>query len=95
MVDFTLPEKLSEEFLNLIPYQRAMVNRLFREGKLVNYAFSLEKSKLWAVLSANSELEVMSILSDLPLSPYMTEAKVSLLTFYNTADVTMPQFSMN
>ncbi|MEO1627497.1 MAG: hypothetical protein AAFV25_20265, partial [Bacteroidota bacterium] len=55
MVDFTMPEVLSDDFMNLIPYQRAMVQRYFNEGKLLNYALSLENAKLWAIFSANSE----------------------------------------
>jgi len=60
MVDFSMPEVLTEEFMNMIPYQRSVINRLFTEGKLTNYALSLENSKLWAVFKANSEMEVVS-----------------------------------
>ncbi|MEL6866618.1 MAG: muconolactone Delta-isomerase family protein [Bacteroidota bacterium] len=94
MVDFTLPESLSEEFMSLIPYQRAAINRLFKEGKLVNYALSLENSKLWAVFSANSEMAVMEIIADLPLTEYMN-VEISMLTFYNTTNPAMPHFSNN
>ncbi len=54
MVDFSLPETLTKDFMDEIPYQRAMVNRLFREGVLLNYALSLEKSKMWAIIKADS-----------------------------------------
>ncbi len=94
MVDFSLPDVLSEEFMGLIPYQRAVINRLFKEGKLINYALSLENSKLWAVFSANSEMEVMDIIADLPLTSFM-DVEISMLTFYNTVQAEMPNFSMN
>ncbi|MEM9919846.1 MAG: muconolactone Delta-isomerase family protein [Bacteroidota bacterium] len=94
MVDFTMPDVLSEDFMNLIPYQRAMVQRYFNEGKLLNYALSLENSKLWAIFSANSEMEVMDLLIDLPLTEYM-KVEISMLTFYNTTNPAMPQFSKN
>ena len=94
MVDFTLPEVLTEEFMSLIPHQRAGVNRFFSEGKLVNYALSLEESKLWAVFNANSELEVMESIVELPLTKFM-EVRISMLTFYNTSQERMPAFSMN
>ena len=55
MVDFTLPEVLTEDFMNQIPFQRATVDRFFKEGKLVNYSLSLENSKIWAVFNANSD----------------------------------------
>lgn len=94
MVDFTLPEVLSDEFMTLIPYQRARVNQFFNEGKLVNYALSLETSKLWAVFTANSEMDVMELIADLPLTKFM-KVQISMLTFYNTAQENMPAFSLN
>lgn len=94
MVDFTLPEVLTEEFMSLIPYQRARVNQFFSEGKLVNYALSLEESKLWAVFNANSELDVMELIAEMPLTKFM-QVRVSMLTFYNTSQERMPAFSMN
>jgi len=94
MVDFTLPETLTEDFMEKIPHQRAKVNRLFREGKLVNYALSLETSRMWAVVNANSEWEVKEIISLLPLTKYMN-IQVSTLTFYNALEEEIPVFSMN
>lgn len=94
MVDFTLPETLTEDFMEKIPHQRAKVNRLFREGKLVNYALSLQTSRMWAVVNANSEWEVKEILALLPLTKYM-KIQVSTLTFYNALEEEIPVFSMN
>jgi muconolactone delta-isomerase len=94
MVDFTLPPDLSEEFVSRIPRQRNAVNRLLSEGKVLNYALSLENSKLWAVFSVESEAELMELISDLPLTPYM-KVRISELTFYNTAAAVSPMYSMN
>lgn len=94
MADFTLPDVLSEEFINLIPYQRAKINKLFKEGKLVNYALSLENCKLWAIFKAESEMDVMEMIMDLPLSDFM-HVHVNMLTFYNTHSKRVPAFSMN
>ena len=55
MVDFTMPHDLPEDFVSRIPQQRALVNRLLSEGKILNYALSLENSKLWVVFSVQSE----------------------------------------
>jgi muconolactone delta-isomerase len=94
MVDFTLPDNLTEDFLELIPTQRAKVNKLFREGKLVNYALSLDHSKIWAVLNGNSEKEIKEMISELPLTKFM-DIQISVLTFYNAMNVDVPVFSMN
>lgn len=94
MVDFTLPQILSEDFLKLIPQQRSKVNELFREGKLVNYALSLDHSKMWAVLNANNESEVEDLLLKLPLTRFM-DFDVRMLTFFNSVGAEAPVFSMN
>lgn len=94
MVDFTLPTDLPEEFVNKIPEQRSMVNRLLNEGKILNYALSLENSKLWVVFAAASEADLMEIVHRLPLTRYM-KVRVSELTFYNSVHAFVPAFSVN
>jgi len=94
MVNFDLPSHLSQDFMDLVPFQRMAVNKLFEEGKLVSYSLSLENLKLWGIFSANSEMEVMDIISDLPLTPYM-KVEISLLTFHNDTKTHIPKFSMN
>jgi hypothetical protein len=37
MVDFTMPQDLPDEFVHLIPEQRAAVNRLLNEGKIATW----------------------------------------------------------
>ncbi len=94
MVDFTLPEVLTDEFMGLVPEQRMKVSEFFSEGKLLHYSLSLPKSKLWAVFSANSELEVMEMLAELPLTDYM-DLEINPLTFYNALSPKLPAFSVN
>jgi len=94
MVDFTMPQELSDEFVSLIPSQRATVNQLLNEGKILTYALSLENSKVWAVFSVSSRDELNEIIDSMPLSGYM-KMRVSELTFYNAAHPFTPAFSMN
>ncbi len=94
MVDFTLPDTLSEEFMSLIPFQRTLIKDFFTEGKLLNYALSLENAKLWAIFNANNELDVMNMIADLPLTRFM-KVEISMLTFFNSEKEAMPSFSMN
>ncbi|MDX1665873.1 MAG: hypothetical protein R3350_01530 [Saprospiraceae bacterium] len=94
MVDFTLPEELSEQFFELIPYQRVVVDKYLSEGKLINYAFSLQGGKLWAVFNAESEMQVMEMLIDFPLTEFM-EVQINLLDSFNTFNQPTPQFSLN
>ncbi len=94
MVDFSLPKVLPEEFLRQIPHQRAKVNKLFRDGKLINYALSLDNSKIWAIVNADSELDVLELISQLPLSRFM-QYKINLLTLFNSVSAESPMFSSN
>lgn len=94
MVDFTLPKNLSDEFIGKIPHQRAAVNRLLSEGKVLNYALSLENSKLWAIFSVPSEAELMELVTALPLTQYM-KVRIHELTFFHSANLFAPAFSFN
>ncbi len=94
MVEFNLPEDLTDDFLELIPLQRNIIHTLLAEGILVNYAISLQNSRLWAVINADSEEEVEEILADWPLLPYL-EGSIHLLTFYKSKEETQPAFSLN
>ncbi len=94
LVDFTMPQDLPEEFVSRIPHQRAAVSRLLNEGKILNYALSLENSKLWAVFSVRSETELMQLIQTLPLTRYM-QVNISELTFFNAANPFAPAFSVN
>ena len=94
MVDFTLPGEYTEEFVALISRQRATVNRLLSEGKILNYALSLENAKLWAVFSARSEAELHELVERLPLSKFM-QYQVFDLTFFNASHPFTPVFSVN
>jgi len=94
MVDFTLPKKLPLEFKEMVPYQKIAVDRLFDEGKLNTYAQSFEKSKLWAIFNASSELEVLNMLADLPLTAFM-KVNINMLSSLCSSESYLPQFSKN
>ncbi len=94
MAEFNLPEDLSEEFFELLPYQETVINKYLAQGKLVNYALSLDNARMWAIFSANSEVEVLEMLREFPLTRFM-EVHISLLSSYTTLSVAAPNFSLN
>jgi muconolactone delta-isomerase len=94
MVEITLPSELTEEFLSLIPKQRALVHKLFAEGRLTSYALSMDRSKLWAAIVAESEEEVTQILSLLPLRKFM-QIEIHQLAFHQDAAMNVARISMN
>lgn len=94
MVDCTLPEELTDEFLDLLSHQEDVVHKYLSNGKLLHYALSLENAKLWAVFAANSEIEVREILLEFPLT-HLMKMEISLLSSYNVAQAHVAQFSLN
>jgi muconolactone delta-isomerase len=93
MVDIDLPEFMTEEFLAMIPRQREQIKTLLHEGKIVNYALALDRSKLWTIILAESEDEVMEILSTFPLIHFMTPEIYELA--FNNRTQRLPMFSLN
>ncbi|MBN8703360.1 MAG: hypothetical protein J0M08_09865 [Bacteroidetes bacterium] len=94
MVEIILPSILDEKFANLIPSQRALVNNLFENGTLLSYSVSSDRSKLWTIVAAKTEKEVMDILSEFPIMPYV-KVEIQPLLFHNTVAINEPFFSLN
>ena len=93
MIEFDLPQNLTEEFLALIPKQRYMVNTLLASGTIKSYSLSMDRNRLWVVVSADSEFETLEIIEQMPLADFLIPT-VSELMFHNGAEVLM-QFSLN
>ncbi|RRB03658.1 muconolactone Delta-isomerase family protein [Larkinella rosea] len=94
MVEFDLPAEMTEEFTVKIPLQRLKVNELMESGKLLTYALSYDRQKLWCVVKAQSEFEAMEIISEFPLIKYM-DPTITELMFNNIVSLRMPLFSLN
>jgi len=94
MVDIDLPDTITEEFMTLIPQQREQVNKLMLEGKINSYTLSMDRTKLWIILSAKSDGDVFRLLATFPMRRFM-DAKIVELAFHNTITTAFPQISLN
>jgi muconolactone delta-isomerase len=95
MVVFRLPDPMPEEFVSLIPDQRTRVNEMMVEGRMMSYSLAADRSELWSVIKAESEIDVIRLLSELPLHSYMS-FDISELAFHNhIAFSSVPAFSLN
>ena len=94
MVDITLPAEPNEEFLSLIPRQRAQVQKLLELGTVLGYSLSLDRTRLWIMLSAKHQREAMEILSSFPLFAWF-DVSLYPLMFHNTSTVPLLKVSMN
>lgn len=93
MVEFAVPFPLTAEFVSLIPRQRESVDKLFTAGKMLSYSLSLDRTKLWAILIASEEAELIRLLDTLPMTPYM-DYNYSELMFHNSVYL-LPAMSLN
>ena len=94
MIEISLPEQVTQEFVRLIPDQRAQVNRLFEEGSIRCYSLSLDRAQLWAVMIAPSVQDIEEILDTFPIMPYCT-FHVHELMFHDMATQELPRISLN
>lgn len=94
MAEIDLPLPFDNEFISLIPKQRAYINQLMKDQIISSYAVSVEEGKLWTTILAESEAQVKEILSGFPIID-LTDYRIFKLAFYNTANTLTPNFSLN
>jgi len=93
MVEFRVPDPITQEIISLIPDQREVVETLFTGGKLVIYSLAQDRSKLWAIFVASSESELLNLIDRLPLSSYM-DYDYHQLMFHQSVQL-LPALSLN
>jgi hypothetical protein len=94
MVNVVLPKELNEEFISLIPRQRAHVDLLMSEGIITSYSLAKDRSRLWLTVAAASQEDVIRIMNDFPLIKFFT-LEIRELLFHNHAGLVLPQMSLN
>ncbi|KXK42482.1 MAG: hypothetical protein UZ05_CHB002002996 [Chlorobi bacterium OLB5] len=94
MAEISLPLPFTDEFLSLVPRQRAVVNKLMNEGVIISYALSIESGKLWINLLAESEDKVDALIESFPIADFISY-NTHKLTFHNSINFKIPEFSVN
>lgn len=95
MVEIELPEVFSEEYLALIPEQVDQVNKLIAEKKITSYTLNNRRSRLWTTLEAESEEDVIEVISTFPLIKWMKFEIHDLMLNYQNSAVIVPRMSLN
>lgn len=90
----SLPAKLNEEFVALIPAQRKHVDHLTGEGTVTGYSLALDRSKLWISLVAENEQEAAAILAGFPLSKFF-KTELHPLAFHQSSRASLLKVSLN
>jgi hypothetical protein len=83
-----------QEFVALIPNQRAQINRLMEKGIITSYSLSADRGTLWVTLLATSLEAVEKTLRMMPLFKFMRYDVIELM-FHNSPIHAQMHFSMN
>ncbi|MEL6627524.1 MAG: hypothetical protein AAFQ83_12625 [Bacteroidota bacterium] len=94
MAEVYLPQVIPQDLVNLIPAQRAQVNKLFEKGHLRTYSLSNDRSRLWVVILAPTQAEAYDILDTMPIMPYCN-AELYELMFHDMVPYELPRLSLN
>jgi len=94
MVEISLPAFLTQEFIELIPQQRAFIDSVMEKGVITAYMLAIDRSKLWVTFQAKTPTDVMAVLNAFPIASYI-EYTIHELAFYNSAAAMMPSISLN
>ncbi len=94
MIYIKLPDVLTEEFISLVPAQRAKINSLMRKGILISYSLSFDRTQLWVVMDAEAKINVIEVLAEFPLRRFM-KPEINELMFHNSIHVNVPNLSLN
>ena len=94
MVEIALPAIFTAEFASLIPAQRARINHLLIQGDIRSYTLSLDRSRLWVVMSGRDEEHIEAILDTFPIMEHCV-ATIHELMFHDMATHEAPRISLN
>lgn len=94
MVEVILPAYFTQAFIDLIPKQRALINKHFQEGTITGYSLAIDRSKLWIIFMAKDRLQVDAILLKFPINAYV-DYQVHELAFHDSSTVFVPAISLN
>jgi muconolactone delta-isomerase len=93
-IEIQIPTNPDEEFFELIPLQRAHIDKLLEQGIVLSYSLSLDRSRLWVTMNAPTELEAAEILSAFPMFKYF-EPTIYPLMFHITSLMSQLKVSLN
>jgi hypothetical protein len=94
MVIIRFAASFNEEFVNLIPDQRAQINRFMEKGIITSYSLSADRGTLWVTLIATSLEAAEKTLRMMPLFKFMHYDIVELM-FHNSPVHAQMHLSMN
>jgi hypothetical protein len=83
-----------ENFWELLPAHRKIVNDLLIEGVIEMYAISEDRSQGWIVFNANVEKEVKEMMENFPIRDYYSYKIMPLFILNNSVSL-WPKLHLN
>ena len=90
----TIQFKMDENFMNLVPAHRVLINNFIEKGTIDYYAVSMETQRCWMIMNAGSKLEVENQLMKTPLYKYWT-IEIDELFVYDAQSYRLPALQLN
>ncbi len=90
----TIQFEMDENFMNLVPAHRVLINNFIEKGTIDYYAVSMETQRCWMIMNAGSKLEVVNQLMKTPLYKYWT-IEIDELFVYDAQSYRLPALQLN
>lgn len=94
MVTILLPVIQTNEYMALIPKQRAMIVELLASGKLISFSLGRERTKAWMVASCKDKEALNTMLRKFPMHKFF-EYEISELILHDTEFMGLPKMVLN
>jgi muconolactone delta-isomerase len=94
MVEINFPKSFNGELMKLIPEQRNFINRMMKEGIIINYSLSFDWQKLWVIINAEDRFDVRNIIGSFPMHRYINY-KIHDLLFHESNSISSLQLWLN
>ena len=90
----TIQFEMDENFMNLVPAHRVLINNFIEKGTIDYYAVSMETQRCWMIMNAGSKLEVENQLMKTPLYKYW-KIEIDELFVYDAQSYRLPALQLN
>ena len=90
----TIQFEMDENFMNLVPAHRILINNFIENGKIDYYAVSMETQRCWMIMNASSKIDVENYLMKTPLYKYWT-IEIDELFVYDAQSYRLPALQLN
>ncbi len=94
MVTITLPATFTQEYMTLIPKQRAMVVDLLSSGRLSSFSLNRDRSTAWMVATCKDEAALHSMLNKFPMHRFFSY-EINELILHDTQFMGLPKLVLN